>query len=806
MFKSNSTNSVLQNQNPIKRKSSVSFDIKKQSLNQNIITSRPRKKETKKLEPSAVIPKISLPKFPIPKFTLPELSLPKINLSKVNFKPLISFKSIASLNRPELRIKKPTLPKLSIPISKVSEPCVNAIGHTVKGLGSSTLKTVTSSVVLSSGIFAIVLGKIFSIIKFAASALASVFYLIFNNILGSVKGVLRFFIVLTARWMRIHGSHGAPHVGARRLRMIVVTITMVFMSAGVVARLYALQGIQHGKWNKIASKQHGTGVEVEGARGVIYDRNGLKLAVSIPAMSVSVHPKWIKNKEEAAQKIAQAIEIPSNDILAKLNEDKTFVNVAKGVSIAKKKQLESLKLYGLEIEEEFNRVYPQGDLASTIIGKAGKDGIGLSGVERALNPSLVAPAVKLVANRDARGKLMNSAVWSEESEASLQNTSLLDSNILTNEELRKEGASIALTIDSTIQRYVEEEFDKAKETAKAKNVFGLMMDAESGEILAMGQTSRYNPNENKNISTEALRNVVLQNSFEPGSTFKPIVAAIALDKGLTSKDEMINCENGKYGIGKRLIRDAHPVPTVTFEQVIVRSSNIGMAKLGFRLGKESLYNNLSSFGFGQKTGIELSGESNGIMRHSDNWAQIDIATHSFGQGVSVTALQIARAYSALANGGVLVTPSILKSANRDNNYPRLISEKTASVIKRALNQVTEDEHGTGHNSRISGVPVYGKTGTAQKARDNGRGYDPDKILASFIGFVDGRVIGVQKTLVLYVAVDEPGVTPRWGGTLAAPVFKNVMERTLSYLLSQRNTTVDSQFVEIKDGVVQSPLS
>jgi len=624
---------------------------------------------------------------------------------------------------------------------------------------------------------------------------------------ATLKFFTRFAFVLLARWMKIHGSHGVPPVGIRRLRMVIVVVAMVLMGSGVVARLYALQGLQHGKWNKIANKQHGTGVEVEGARGLIVDRNGLKLAVSIPAVTLGVHPRWIKNKSEVTQKISTLLDLPYSLVEGKLNEDKSFTTIAKGISTAKKKDLEALKIHGLEIEEEFNRVYPQGDLAATIIGKAGKDGVGLSGVERSLNPSLTAPATKFAANRDARGRLMNSAVWAEDSKDSSPASVNFDkySDLLVTDDLRKEGASIALTLDSTIQRFVEEEFDIAKETAKAKNVFGLMMDADTGEILAMGQTSRYNPNESKSISPEALRNVVLQNSFEPGSTFKPIVAALALEQGVTSKNELIDCENGRLSIGRRTIKDAHPVPTVTFEQVLVRSSNIGMAKLGFRMGKEKLYDSLYRFGFGQKSGLELSGESSGIMRNHKSWAQVDIATHSFGQGVSVTALQMVRAYGALANGGILLTPTILKNSVSASKGERLISEKTASVIKEALYLVTEDEHGTGKNSRISGVPVYGKTGTAQKARVNGRGYDSDKILASFIGFVDGKVIGVNRTLVFYVAVDEPGVRPRWGGTLAAPVFKTVMERTLSYLLSQRITDGEGQYVQNQISL-RKPLS
>ena len=730
-----------------------------------------------------------------------------------------------NISRPHLqmpnlkKVQLPEFPKLSLP--KISKAGIDLSALKIRisknggtKFGAGILESVSAFCLgffrMTANIAKMLLGG--SLVLFGSSLSgAKVLFSFINNLFlkliggcfQSLRGIFRFVFVLACRWMKIHGAHSAPSTGIRRMRMVGVVGLMAIMSAGVVLRLYALQGTQHGKWNKIALKQHGTGVDIEGARGVIADRNGIQLAVSIPALKLGIHPKWIKNKQDSSEKLAQILEVPKAEIEAKLKEDKNFTVIAKGISTAKKQQLEKLRLYGLEIEEEFNRVYPQGDLASTIVGKAGNDGVGLSGVERALNASLSAANVRLSANRDARGRLMSSAVWQnalQENEM-LQNAKYEEvSSLLIGEELRKEGNSVSLTLDSVIQRVVEEEFDKSKETSKAKNVFGLMMDAETGEILAMGQTSRYNPNSGTGISPEALRNVVLQNSFEPGSTFKPIVAALALDKKLTSKLEMINCENGKFWIGKRMIKDAHPVPTVTFEQVIVRSSNIGMAKLGFRMGKDNLYQGLFGFGFGQKTGLELSGESSGIMRHSNNWAQIDVATHSFGQGVSVTALQMVRAYSALANGGTLVSPVLLKSKVGKHPGQRIITQKTADTIKTALNLVTEDEHGTGKNSRIAGVPVYGKTGTAQKAKENGKGYDNDKILASFVGFVDGRGVGVDKTLVLYVAVDEPGVTPRWGGTLAAPVFKAVMERTLTHLLSQKAfDNRGAQFVKLDRG-------
>ncbi|HMO17807.1 MAG TPA: penicillin-binding protein 2 [Oligoflexia bacterium] len=628
--------------------------------------------------------------------------------------------------------------------------------------------------------------------------------------------------------MKVHGSHGVPSVGIRQTRMLVLGLSFVIFSFVITARLFSLQSRDHSKWESIASRQHGAKTEIAGSRGAILDRNGVELAVSIPAISVGVHPTWLKNPDDAAKKLAGVLGIADTEILPKLLSSKSYEIIARGVSQAMEQNIRALKIYGVEVERDFNRIYPQGDVASTIIGRTGREGSGLSGIERTYQSLLDAPVVARLSRRDAKGRLISATVW--EDDGSLDDGSMWgnpasygiepasirtqtgvafvknffspsifgthNSNLNSHgskdshetNEFRREGGNVSLTIDSNIQNILEEEVDAAKIKSKAKHVFGLMMDAYSGEIIAMAQTSRFNPNLNESIDPEALRNIVLQNSFEPGSTFKPIIAAIALDKGLTRYDEIINCENGRMSVGKHTIRDVHPMPPVSFEQIIVRSSNIGMAKLGFRLGKERLYNSLKEFGFGEKSNVGIEGESRGIMRKGSSWAEIDIATHSFGQGVSVTALQLVRAYGALANGGVLVNPSIIKQGLIDDQKAasfRILKPETAKMIRKALNLVTEDKHGTGKNSRIPGVPVYGKTGTAQKAREGGmKGYDPSRVLASFVGFVDGEPVGVARTLVLYIAVDEPGVTPRWGGTLAAPVFKATIERTLSYLISQ----------------------
>ena len=248
---------------------------------------------------------------------------------------------------------------------------------------------------------------------------------------------------------------------------------------------------------------------------------------------------------------------------------------------------------------------------------------------------------------------------------------------------------------------------------------------------------------------------------------------------------MLDCEGGRYRFGGHTIRDVHPIDTVSFSEVLVQSSNICMAKIGARMGIKRLHEALESFGFGKTTGLELKGEAAGILRAPERWRTIDIATHSFGQGVAVTALQLVQAYGALANGGLLVRPTLLKQPTGEPvESRRILRPETASTISQAIRGVTEAEHGTGKKAKISGVTVYGKTGTAQKARRDGRGYDPDRVLASFIGYVDGQEVGLDRRLVMLVIVDEPGVKPRWGGTLAGPIFRRSMERVLSHLLTQ----------------------
>ncbi len=578
---------------------------------------------------------------------------------------------------------------------------------------------------------------------------------------------------------------------SRRLRLNIAFI-FVFIGAGIiVSRLYSLQATEQQKWLQYASNQYSSSIEIAGARGTIVDTVGRTLAASVESIAVGVHPK--KSNEKLAKKLADILNEKESEITKKLKSRASFVWLARGVPLEKEAELRALETKGVSIFRDFRRYYPQGQLAGALLGRVSREGKGQSGIELMLNDALQAEERKLSVKRDARGRFTTVSEWkAPESNTSGHILNALlslgsDNNAYAAEvDYREEGAAVQLTIDSMMQNILEEEFLRGHKESKAKTVYGLVMDAYSGEILALGQTPGFNPNTER-VSPRDLRNIISQNNFEPGSTLKPLVAAAALDAGVVRANESMDClKSGRYPVGPHIVRDAHPVGRVNFSEALVRSSNICMAKVGQRLGEKRLHKVLVDFGFGKKTGANLPGEASGILRDVSNWREIDVATHSFGQGIAVTAVQLVRAYSALANGGMLVLPKIVHTGNDGlSSQKRIISEQTAKEVSSILEEVTTSEHGTGKRAAIPGLRVAGKTGTAQKAKENGHGYDSKNVLSSFIGFVDGSDIGVNRTLTMLVVVDEPGVNPRWGGTVAAPIFRRSMKRMLSYLMANK---------------------
>jgi cell division protein FtsI (penicillin-binding protein 3) len=474
------------------------------------------------------------------------------------------------------------------------------------------------------------------------------------------------------------------------------------------------------------------------------------------------------------------------EITEKLKRRGKFHWLKRGIVGDARRTLEKEVPAGVEIFSEFSRQYPQGKLAATLIGRVGRDGGGQNGLEAFLNSSLSAGKFSHSVARDARGRLVNHLGVSKIS-------------ITDDVHPRLEGIGAQLTIDSFIQRIVEAELKAGVDSAKAQSGVAVLMDAENGEILSMAE---HRKGVEKMKGMNRFRSIVVQDNFEPGSTIKPLVAAAALDRGLISENEIMDCGTGRVRFGSYSIGDVHPIGKVPLEQVLVQSSNVCMAKIANKLGAKGLHSFLTSIGFGSKTGLPLSGEAKGILRNYKNWRPVSVATHGFGQGMAVTALQLTRAYSSLINGGYLVNPQLLvDNSDASAGKTRVLSEKTANSILQMLTGVTEDKHGTGRAAKIEGLTVYGKTGTAQQPRRDGRGYDPNRVLASFVGAIDGKDIGLNRKLVMFVAIDEPGVSPRWGGRLAGPVFKKSMEKVLSYLLSSSGSALRASMKSHNDNKI-----
>lgn len=564
----------------------------------------------------------------------------------------------------------------------------------------------------------------------------------------------------------------------RRSRLVLLSIITLIWITVLVFRLYSLQLSDFSRWQASAVKQHFTELSLAPERGPIFDRNGKIMAVSVPSGSVWARPRQIEDKEGLSKSLASVLELDVKQVRTKLDDRKPFVWIKRQVPKVQADRVADLKLKGVGYFIEARRYYPYNEAASTLIGKVGIDGNGLSGLEGVYEKQLSGTAQSSKLTRDALGNMIQVGFSSESSEL-------------------PKGKALSLTIDADLQQIVDEELLKGYEKANAKAAMALLVDADNGDILAMSQAPGVNFNSARVKSRSALKNLVVETVFEPGSILKPIIAAAAIEAGVISPNQIIDCEKGSFRIGRHLINDVHPSEDLSFHDVVVRSSNIGMSKVGIMLGKERLYSSLKELGFGSYSGLKLPGETAGILRPVSRWANVDVATHAFGQGIAVNPLQIVRAVSAIANGGYLPALSLVADMPKEE-AKQVFSPRTAAAAQAMMYGVVEDEHGTGKRAAIQGIKIGGKTGTAQKAREDGRGYEPGSYVASFVGFADPGTIGLKRRLTLLVSIDRPNTTSIYGGTLAAPVFKRIMQRSL-HLLSTRNR-VNPRF----DGLIPAP--
>ncbi len=560
-----------------------------------------------------------------------------------------------------------------------------------------------------------------------------------------------------------HHVVAVPASELREARLTVIFVPALLWAGLVVGNLYRIQLAGVERWRGRAEDQQFSEIALAGERGAILDRAGRVIAMSVPAASIYARPKSIKDRRAVIDAVAPIVGAEKASLAKSLESSQPFVFLARQVSRKIAEQVSALGLSGVGHLPESKRTYPYGQAASTLIGAVGIDGEGLSGIERVNEGRLGSAPVKARVARDAHGKLIQLPMGDD---------AVLEPRV---------GHAVQLTLDIELQRMLDEELEQGRVASGARGAFGVMVNATSGEILAMSQAPSPNFNVLRRFNPRHLHNQAVEATFEPGSILKAVVAAGAVERGVVRPKEMINCEHGSFSYAGRTVHDAHPSDTISFFDVVVRSSNIGMAKVGDRLGRSNLYTMLSTFGFGKLTDIGLPGESAGILRPVSTWAQIDVATHAYGQGIAVTPLQVVRAFSALVNGGTLNPLRLIRGRPVRDEPQRVISPKTSEIIQEMLIGVVEEERGTGSFAAIPGVRIGGKTGTAQKARVGGRGYLPGKYMSSFVGFADGTDIGITDRLVLLVTMDEPTRGSYYGGIVAAPVFQRTMKRALEHL-------------------------
>jgi len=561
---------------------------------------------------------------------------------------------------------------------------------------------------------------------------------------------------------------------------------VVALSFALIIRLGFIQIVQGEELKKGALEQWTKSIEIKAKRGTIYDRNGKELAISVSSHTVWASPADIKNPEETAKKVAEVLELDEKEVYEKITKKVNVIKIKQWITMEETKKLRELNLSGIEIVDDNKRFYPYGAFASYILGFTDIDNNGLYGIERTYDKYLSGASGRWVKIEDARGVEMpygGEKVYEPEN-----------------------GLNVVLTIDETIQHFAEKAAKEALERTKAKNVAILVMEPKTGDILALANLPQYDPNNPrepldpelkeqwKNLTQEELekewydmwRNFSINDSYEPGSTFKLIVSAAALEEGAVNVDTHFYC--GGFvrdipGVVLKCARWYNPHGSQNFKEALENSCNVAFVDVGRRLGKEKLYEYIKAFGFGEPTGIELTGEQGGIIPAStDVIKEVNLATMSYGHGIAVTPIQLLTAVSAIANGGKLMVPRVVsKLVDNEGNVVKtiepvvkrqVISESTAKTLLELMEGVVSE--GTGSNAYVPGYRVAGKTGTAQKIID-GR-YAPGKYIGSFVAVAPAD----EPKIAVLVIVDEPqGVY--YGGSVAAPVAGDLIEETLNYL-------------------------
>jgi cell division protein FtsI (penicillin-binding protein 3) len=577
------------------------------------------------------------------------------------------------------------------------------------------------------------------------------------------------------------------------IRLGLVGASLLLSMVGLGGRAFVMQVQQRDIYRALAEEQYLKEVELPPHRGRIFDRIGTELAASADVDSVYVNPHQLRlslsadRREEAARRLSLALGLDRREVSRKLASDRHFLWLKRRVLPEESRRVRELNLQGIGMAQEPKRYYPNRSLAGVVLGWAGVDAAGLEGIELTYDRFLRGSRASILGLKDARGR-----------------------NVLVSgvgEVSRDHGSDVYLTLDKFIQFRLEQALEEGVTNLRAKAGVGVALDPRTGEILAMAAVPSVNPNDPSGARERGVRNRAVTDPFEPGSTVKPFTLAAAIEAGAVHPSDEWNCEGGQWRLGHVTLHDAEPEGILTTAQVLARSSNICAAKIARRLGKDKLYLFLRQVGFFSPTGVDLPGERAGQVLPVSDWGEIAFANIAFGQGMTATPLQLAAGLAAIANGGTLYRPRVVRRIvsptgqvmmESQPDGHRVMSRSTAEQLQKMLRGVMQKK-GTGEKLDLPGYPVAGKTGTAQKVDPSTRHYSPEFWASSFMGYAPYD----DPRLLLFVMIDEPQ-EGHYGAEVAGPIFDKVMSVALPYLGVAPRATGDG--AAIPPAVPRLPVS
>ncbi len=545
-------------------------------------------------------------------------------------------------------------------------------------------------------------------------------------------------------------------------RLYVLSGLLLLWIVLIVLRLVSLQVVHYGDWVQRAQRQQQRTFEVSARRGIIYDRHGHELAMSIMVDSIFAVPGEIPDQSGTAMLLARILHLDANELLARMKSSRSFCWVARKVDADLSQRVMALKLRGIYTEKEPKRFYPKRELAAQALGYVGLDDEGLGGLERGFESRLKGEPGRMLLSVDARRRGFGRV-----------------------EREPEPGENLVLTLDEKIQYIAERELDTAMEETQAASGTVIVQNPHTGEILALANRPTFNPNTFRQARPELLKNHAVSDIFEPGSVFKIVTYSSALQEKLVTPDDPIDCQGGVITIGRIRIHDLHKMGVVPVKEALAHSSDVAAVKIGMKLGDDRFYSYIHSYGFGQHTGIELPGETRGLARPVNRWSKVSIGAISIGQEIGVTPLQLSSMISTIANDGVWTAPRIVAEVTPPGRGPhtvvyrpaqqrRVISTMTAAQMKQMMEGVVL--FGTGRRAILDGYTSAGKTGTAQKVDPTTHTYSRSKYVATFVGFAP-----VNNPAVTILVTLDSAVGQHQGGQIAAPVFQRVAQQVLAYL-------------------------